>query len=388
VGVSGKQWLLITAPLIAVLVLLVVLCACQRSPPTDPTSNNGEPWRIGYYEGGGYADYAGGLRGLAHGLAELGWIEPIELCTGANDSDSAALWHYLATHVESSFIQFEADAYWSAHWDEQQRAVNRSQAISVLQRHELDLVIAMGTWAGEDLAVDDHHVPVLVFRANDPVRAGIVVSVEDSGLDHVLAEQDPDRFLRQARLFHDVVGFRRLGVAYEDTVEGRIYANLAELRQATAECDFELIECQLSKSAQGEAEMAVATRACYAQLAPSVDAVWVGSGIGEQPKFMPGILSPLMEAGLPTWSSMGTEAVRRGVLASISLPSDYSELGHWYAVTIAQVLNGVQPRDLNPVFAAPLNIAINMETAQRIRYDPPKGFLEAADVIFQDIEDE
>jgi len=42
---------------------------------TDPTGNHGEKWRIGYYEGGPYANYTLTLRGVIKGLAKIGWIE-------------------------------------------------------------------------------------------------------------------------------------------------------------------------------------------------------------------------------------------------------------------------------------------------------------------------
>ena len=387
-SIRSRQLFAVAVLLGLVLAAGMALYGCDQPLPTNPSANRGQPWRIGYYEGGSYADYAGGLCGLGHGLAELGWIEPTDLPVQKSETDSYSLWQHLATEVDSRYIQFVPDGYWSADWRIEQRAINRSQAIDRLQRQELDLIIAMGTWAGEDLATDEHQVPVLVFRSNDPVRAGIIDSAQDSGLDHVMAETDPDRFLRQARLFHDIFDFRRLGVAYDKSAAGQVYSNVPELRKIAEERAFELVECQLSPVAEDEEDMAVATEVCYRQLAPAVDAVWIGAGIGEQPKFMPDILEPLMGARLPTWSSMGTEAVRRGTLMSVSLPADYTVLGHWYATCIAQVLDGANPRDLEQVFEAPMDIAINLETARRIGFDPPKGLLQAADTVFDDIERE
>jgi hypothetical protein len=46
---------------------------------TDPIKNNGKKWRIGYYQGGDYIDYANSLFAMTAALMELGWIEPADL---------------------------------------------------------------------------------------------------------------------------------------------------------------------------------------------------------------------------------------------------------------------------------------------------------------------
>ena len=88
------------------------------------------------------------------------------------------------------------------------------------EQQDIDLMIAAGTWAGQDLANNRHNTSTLIISASNPISAGIVKSVDDSGFDHVHARVDPDRYLRQLRVFHDLVGFRRLGIALEDSDAG------------------------------------------------------------------------------------------------------------------------------------------------------------------------
>lgn len=64
--------------------------------------------------------------------------------------------------------------------------------------------------AGLKLATNDHKVPTLVISTTDPLAAGIIKSVDDSGLNHVHARVDPYRHKRQIRLFHDIIGFGAL----------------------------------------------------------------------------------------------------------------------------------------------------------------------------------
>ncbi len=361
----------------------------KKTYSTMPRTNNGKRWRIAYYEGGPYVDYAGGLRGMVRGLIELGWIEDAQLprCNGSDDT--RCLWKFLAAEAESQYLAFVADAYWSANWDDSLRHANREAAILRLAEvGDIDLIIAMGTWAGQDLATDEHTVPTMALTSSEPVLAGIIDSAEDSGLDHVVAEYDPHRYVHQIQLFHDIAEFQTIGVVREDSAEGRIYANLNSLEQVAQERGFEIIECYAQDvSVSEDVALAELTR-CYEKLAPQIDALWIGEHMGEQPKFMPGILEPMIEHRVATWAQVGSEAVRRGVLTSVAQQSDYAAVGMWYASTMAKILNGAKPRDLDQVFELPLDIAINLETARRTGFEPPEGLLEIADEVYETIEGE
>lgn len=355
---------------------------------TQPATNGGEKWRLAYYEGGDYVDYAGGLRGLVHGLIELGWISELELPEFDNPDDTQLLWAFLATEVESNYLEFVPDAYWSAHWDDTLRLANREAAIDRLANGgDIDLVIAMGTWAGQDLANNQHAVPTLVLTASDPVAAGIIKSVADSGFDHVLAEVDPGRYRRQIKLFHDITGFKTLGVVFENTPEGRTYANLADLEYVAGQRHFEIITCRAQDANISELEALEGVVDCYKELAPQIDALWIGTHQGEHPKFMPQSLQPLLEHNVVIWAQVGTDAVERGALLSVTYP-DYDAVGMWYAQNIALVFNGAQPGELDQVFELPYYVALNLETARRIGFEPPAGLLEIADQTFEIIQGE
>ncbi len=91
-------------------------------------------------------------------------------------------------------------------------------------KKDIDLLLAFGTWAGQDFANHQHVTPTMVISASNAVKAGVIKSVEDSGYDHVHAWIDPKKSERQVRLFHDIIKFKRLGLAYEDDLDGRSYA--------------------------------------------------------------------------------------------------------------------------------------------------------------------
>jgi len=86
---------------------------------------------------------------------------------------------------------------------------------------------------------------------------------------------------------------------------------------------------------------------------------------------------------IPVFSQTGSAEVKKGVLLSIAT-AGYRHEAEYQARKIAQILNGAKPRDLPLLFEDPANIAINLNTARKIGFDPPVDILEAADEIIKD----
>jgi ABC-type uncharacterized transport system substrate-binding protein len=348
---------------------------------TKPIANKGKKWRIGYYEGGAYINYPANLKAIAQGLVKLGWLERIRFDPPEEPTDSKVVWSKLAD-AKSDYLYFDKDAYSSSDWDEDLRRSNRARFLRRLAKGQLDLVIAMGTWAGQDLANNLHSVPTMVVSASDPVKSGIVSSADNSGYAHVHARCDPNRYLRQIRLFHDIIGFKRLGLAFEYSVVGRTYAAFDDIKQVAEKRGFELITCDAPWSGVPRSVRTQKLMECHQQLAPRIDALYVTVHSGVDLTRMDEILAPLMAYKIATWSQRGPEEVRHGVLMSIAR-SGFEAVGMYHAVIMARIFNGASPGELNQVFDDPKQIAINLETAKLIDFKPPKGLLKAADEIYK-----
>lgn len=374
------------------IVLTVLLClaamlhSAEPAGSSDrfrvtPTTRNGQKWRIGYYEGGPYINYPLNLRAIAEGLAELGWMEKTVIADLPHADDAERVWMALAK-AKSDYLQFVPNAFYSANWDETLRSRNRADLIGRLQDKQLDFMIAMGTWAGQDLANNLHSVPTMVVSASDPVKSGIVKSAVYSGFDHVHARCDPNRYIRQVRLFHDIFGFKRLGVVYEDSVAGRSYAALADIQKVAARRGFGLITCQAPWSGVTPQECTRKLIKCHQILAPQIDALFFTVHKGVDLDRMDEILKPLIAHKIPTWSQRGPQEVRKGVLLSISR-GGFRAVGKYHAGIMAKILNGARPGALNQIFEDPKKIAINLKTAKAIGFKVPRGLLQVADEIYK-----
>ncbi len=352
---------------------------------TMPSTNHGEKWRIAYYEGGPHENYYDYLMATAQGLMELGWIEEAPI-PESRAKDSMALWNWLSREAESNYLEFVSDAYYCAGWDDTSRAeLSRRIFDRLSNRPDIDLILALGTWAGKDLASNKHSTPTIVMSASDPVGAGIIESVSDSGYDHVHARVDPRRYERQVSVFHDVVAFKKLGVAYEDSPYGRTYAAIDPIEKAAKQRGFEIERCHTKSDIADQSEAGESVIACFEKLSRSADAIYVTVQGGVNAQSIPALVSIANERRVPTFSQLGSNEVRYGFLMSLSRRS-FSSVGRFHAMTIAQIFNGAKPRQLPQLFEEMPNIAINLKTAEMVGLYLYADVLAAADEIYRRIE--
>lgn len=363
-------------------------CApAEDSWPTTPKTNNGKKWRIGYLEGGVFYSYGPYLQKVIKGLMELDWIQKAEIPAPGPGGDTRGLWQWLAKEAKSDYLEFPSEAHWSCHWDNARRKETKIQLLDRLSRKkDLDLMIAMGTWAGQDLANEQHAVPTLVMSASNAVQSGIIKSAQDSGLDHLHAMVNPTRYEKQIRLFHEATGFKRLGIAYEDSKAGRTYAAVEDVERIAKERSFEIIRCY-SVSDVPDATLAFKSLLkCHQDLAPRIDAMYLTIQNGNELKNLPLLLAPFFQHKIPTFAMRSSEEVKGGALMSLATAStDY--LGLFEAAVIASIFNGAKARSLAQVIDDPTTkAAINLAVAKKIGYDPPDWVLQMADEVYTEIQ--
>ncbi|SEQ90259.1 ABC-type uncharacterized transport system, substrate-binding protein [Amphritea atlantica] len=351
-----------------------------------PVMNQGERWRIGYFEGGEYVDYQKVLIETIKGLMQLGWIEKTEIPQQQGEQTDQ-LWQWLQQGIHSEYIEFVPDAHYTAKWDETVRSQLTETIITRLNQNDLDLMIAMGTWAGKSLANNRHHTPTMVLSASDPISTGIIKSVYDSGYDHVHATVDPNRYERQVRVFHDIVDFKTLGVAYEDTENGRSYAALDVIEKQSRQQGFKIVSCHTLSDISDTAKAEASVIDCFRKLAPQVDAIYVTVQGGVTANSIGQLVKIANENRVPTFSQSGSDEVRKGLLLSLS-QAGFRYIGEFHASTFAKVFNGAEPNQLTQLFEEPPRMAVNLKTAEIVGFNPPLLLLGAADEVYRDIPSE
>ncbi len=353
---------------------------------TTPVLNDGQKWRIVFYEGGPHGNYINYLEATIRGLMELGWIEKSDLKKiQSRKKDTRRLWNWLVNNSKSDYLEFLEDGYYSANWDNEQRQENRSRLLKRLNSDsDINLVIAMGTWAGLDLANNEHSVPTIVMSTSDPVEAGIIESSDDSGYDHVHARVDPYRYERQLRIFHDIIRFKKLGIAFEDSIYGRSYSAIDTVEKVAADIGFDVVKCHTKSDISDTDIASQSVIRCFDELSQKVDAIYVTIQGGVNPESIPRLVAIANKNSIPTFSQLGAKEVQQGFLFSISRPG-FKPAGLFLSATIAQILNGAKPRQLKQVFEETPSIAINLKTAEIVGLYLYADILAAADTIYREI---
>lgn len=342
------------------------MAAEKQEPSATPPEKIAKKWRIAYYEGGPYGEYQKTIISIINGLSELGWIGSTAVPAQENDKDTDKIWAWLASDADSKYVEFVADAHYSSNWDKGLREENKQLAIKRLKdKQDIDLIIAMGTWAGQDLATDEHSVPTIVCGVSDAISSNIVKSAEDSGYDHVHAHLDPARYERQVRAFHDVIGFQKLGVIFMDTVDGRSVAALPTIDAIADERGFGVLKCPYAYHEDIEVRRKGFFE-CLEKIAPEIEAFYITQQSAVSSQTLPKILTALNAKKIPSFSQAGSDEVRHGVLLSIAASASLKNYGKFHAETIAKVINGAKPRDLKQVYEAPVKIAFNKAEAKII----------------------
>lgn len=371
---------------IIVVLFTAGFAAAGNADPLKPVRKaDGRKWRIGYLEGGPYENYQATLRAFITRLAETGWIEIPAFPQVNDNAETRTLWNWLSADIKSDFLEFPADAHWTGEWNGKQRKQNKKNAIERLNAaKDIDLMMAFGTYAGLDLANSLHQVPTMLFSTSDPVRSGIVKSAAESGHAHFHACVDPEKYQRQIRLFHTVAGFKRLGIAFQDTPAGRTYAALDDVRKVAGELNFEVVECAYPIQKAYSEEERKRLLACHRSVAEKCDAFYLTIQTGVTLETLPELLAPFFEHRIPTFSQGRTFEVRHGVLMSLA-QQNFRSVAKFHARIFSRILHGENPGGLPQLFEDKQEIAINLETAKKIGFNFPLDILAGAKEIHEHI---
>ena len=352
----------------------------------NPYDGINKKWKLGYVESESFNNYAGTFYGIVKGLEAKGLLTNVEdIPYKVGQADSKKMWNWLANRNTGPYIQFLKDA----HYNLSERNGKEEELLNRLsQKKDIDLLFAMGTQAGQLVADNRNSVPTMVFSSTNAVLSGIIKSVDDSGRDNLWARMDPERYVHQVKVFHDMFGFKKLGMVFENSTKGRVNSAVDDVQKVTKERNVELITEYVTEpknNSQGEYNRYLnEVLAANKKLAKEVDAMYLSLGLWDL-KDLPKLLQPFYENHVPVFSQLGSEEVMHGALVSVARV-DFTGIGLFAADNIEQILLGTKPSDLNQLYVDTPSIVLNLEVAKKIGYKPPFDILLVADTVYQRIE--
>jgi len=372
---------------------LIILCACFLIFPVylkesdnakifPPCLKNGKKWNIGYYQSGKSRKYNSSLRNYLDHLTEMGWLEPVDWTKLPADSSSKELWCFLAENMHSKYLRIDKKYFWSSEWKLPRRKIVRRQVLATLQNNEVDLMLVMGTWPGQDLANRQHSTPTLYLESSFPVKK--LLKKDEKIPQHLYLVRDPDFLLRQIRLFRKITKFKVLGVVYVASSEGRFRASLKLLRHFSREENFKLVDVRvLPHDELNSKERLKEHIEAHEKIAPQIDAMWLTSSFMDSPETAKLILAPFFKYKVPTWYPHGKQGVANGAVFGIIHNPD--KRAQYYAEITAEIFNGVKPSNQVKDLSVDNHLAINCAAARKIGFKIPRTLLGVAKQSYLDI---
>lgn len=345
---------------------------------------DGGKFTIAIVRSGEFYMYVDALRYIIEAMEQFGWLNKINFNESDFDNIPSLLSKLETIENYSEYIQFPKEYYYDFDWNRSNE--NSSQFKKIMNSEAIDLVISFGTVSSQAISsMKDLTTPVLVTAVSDPVSAGIIESVYDSGKDNITAFCDPDRFARQIRLFHNIVGFKKLGILYNDTPTGKTYAAYDTLIEIGNEKDFEVIGNTNVIEEDSNPNAPAQYLKALQELAPKIDALYLTIQAGITLDNMPEIIKIVNKYKLPTFAMEGSEFVKRGALFSISA-YEIRGMGIFNAKNIVRILKGANPRELDMIFSITPAIAVNLKASEIIGFDIPIDILGSADEVYNEIQ--
>lgn len=371
---------------------LITLCACflvfsvcyketNSSEAFPPCLNNGKKWNIGCFQSGNSKRYNYSLKNFINHLAIIGWLAPVDwkkLSKGSNTKDT---WNFLAKNMQSKYLQIDKKYFWCSDWSLSKRRIVRKQVLTTLQNKEVDLMLAMGTWPGQDLANKLHSTPTLYLESYFPIKK---LFKKNEIPKHLYLSKDPDFLLRQIRLFKKITKFKRLGVAYVASSEGRFRASLKLLKMFSKKENFELIVIRIlpHKKLNSDEWLREHVKA-HEKIAPKIDAMWLTSNFVNHPKRARKILAPFFKYKVPTWHPHGKQGVANGAVFGVIHNPDI-RAQHFAEIT-AKIFNGVNSSSQIKNLPVDNHLVINCAAAKKIDFKISNTLLGVAKISYLNI---
>ena len=345
-----------------------------------PDKNFKKKINIAYYQGGDYFNYPVLLKQVIKNLSEQGWIKAIDL----SESNSAKeIWDKLSDEAQSDYLVFKKNAFYNSNWDKKERKIISKKFIDRLnEKKDIDMVFALGTWAGQDLSNTKHSIPTFVMSVSNPISAGILESAISSKFPQIHARVDEKRYKRQVSLFHKIIKFKTLGIVYEDSIQGKSYAALSDVEFIAKKKGFKLKRCKVDSQSNDIKQNIID---CYKKLTKTSEAIYITTHPAYKAKDLESFISIINSKKVPTFSQVGQSHVKYGSLMSISR-ANFKYLGAFHAQVIGRSLNGTKPSSQSFIFEEPVKLAINIETSTLIDWDIPLSVIAIADEIYQKIQ--
>ncbi len=343
----------------------------------------GKKWTLGYYDAGQFIDYNKSLYSILKGFMKLGWMEEGEPPL-PKENNGREIWNWASVNSKSQYLLFPIDAYYTSNWNSKERKINVSSLIKrIKDKKDIDALLVSGTQAGKDFSTNEINIPTFVFSVSDPIPSGLIKDKDDRPFKHVHITVNPNRYYNQVLTFFEFTNFKKLGVIFENSNNGKSYSGIQVIKDIAAEKGFRVIECNSLDEdftdKQSERDESVVK--CINNLTGKIDALYLTQQGGVNSNTIPIIVKWALQNKIKTFSQAGSDEVKQGILMG-SAGSSFKYVGEFESKNIIEVLKGEPIDHISQVFIDPILISLNTNTAKVIGFIPSFNLMSVVEEIF------
>ena len=245
----------------------------------------------------------------------------------------------------------------------------------LLDDPEVQIVIAAGVLASNEACRRGAlPKPVVAPIVLNPQIQGIPFKNGTSGVENLVYITFPSDFRRDIQAFQEVVSFSRLAFLTNSVIAEAI----PELREnaiaAVRGLDIDIQFVPVTPSLASP----------LANLPSNTEAVYVSPLLGFSQDQVDRIISELIERRLPSFSAMGTNEVKQGMLMGLAPEFNIPRLSRRLGLNVQRILLGEDASTFQVVFTRGEHMTINMATARAIGVYPNWKVITEAELLDQE----
>ncbi len=346
--------------------------------------------RFGYVESEEYGSFTQLLLDMALELVEEGSIAPefrskyenINFENTLETGDTRKLWNDICdANVKGARYQFVKEAFFDL--DE----MDESEYEKVANRDDVDITLSMGTASGVYLAEHEKKNKFMNMFSGDPIASQIVKSETERFDDRSFALVDQTSYVRQLDAGYKFLGFKKLGVVYEDSEDAYIYSAIDVVEKKASEYGFEVLYEHVDEPVSDDdydryySEL----KQAYRRLVNNgVDCLLITvASIDYEEKMQELLDDYVIPSGIKTIAQDELLPVQCGALFGITLTDCEESANHMIKQIRRYNEEGVPFDELDMVCEATPQIGVNFTTAQRIGFDISFENLQMVDYIYR-----
>lgn len=248
-----------------------------------------------------------------------------------------------------------------------------AQIAAQFQNERVDAAVGIATPTAVALANTIKEIPVVFSAVTDPVRAGLVDTIEH-GKNNVTGASDAITVADHIDIFRDIAGIKRLGYIYTSSEDNSI-SSFADLREACAERGIEIVEQAITASAE--------LRQAAESIIGRVDGIYITND-NTVYNALPSLIQVCHNAKKPLFSVDVTSCLGGG--AVIAVGWDYYKIGRVTGEMVLQIVDGTPPAKIPVRFLDALtesDFMIDLDEAANCGITVPEGYIHQANKIFQ-----